>query len=148
MANTFSVKLLIHEPNLPVNFSISIDDEEKFSVTTTEKEYYFETEIPDDIGKVHSVKFTLSGKTDDHTTFDENDNILSSAQVELKEISFNDMDITEVLIANDPMMTYTHNSNGYTEEIVENFYTEVMGYNGTIEIQYKTPLYAWLLDVM
>ena len=143
--STIGCKISVSDPSRPLNFKILLDDKEVFFEKTTQSEYTFLSVI-DETNNTHSIKFIMDGKGDDHTTMD-GDKLISSAQIEITDISFDDNVISELLLSNESLTTYTHNSNGYSDEIVEKFNTSCMGFNGEIEMKFETPLYLWLLDI-
>ena len=131
----------------PLNFKILLDDVEVFSEYMTKPDYKFHHKsLSDDTS--HSLKFILSEKTNDHTKVDKSGNFVDSAYVEIKNISFDNINITEILMSNETLTSYTHDKNGYSNEIIEKIYTPYMGYNGVVELKFNTPIYMWLLDIM
>jgi hypothetical protein len=95
----------------------------------------------------HELNFYLSGKTDSHTTLDNNGSVISSAQVTLSDIRFDEINLTQMLLSNDDLMSYTHDHNGDTSEITQVF-DPTMGFNGVSTLKFKTPIYLWLLEHM
>jgi len=143
--HTLECDLLVNDTHHPLDFKILMDDEEILKIRTTKPTYRISHKFLSTPSE-HSIKFILSGKTDEHTTLD-GDTFIKSAQVEVTNITFDGINISEILLSNESLTTYTHNSNGYSEEIVENFNTSCMGFNGVMELKFTTPLFVWLLDI-
>jgi len=138
----FSCDLLINDIGHPLDFKILLDEVIIFDIVTQNPTYSFSHNI--DNFKNHSIKFVLSGKNDSHTTTDSNGEIIESAQVEVVNISFDKFDISNLLLSDESISTYTHNSNGSTNEIVERFNTSCMGFNGVIELCTTFPISSWI----
>jgi hypothetical protein len=142
--------LAINLPEKPLLFKITVDDEDIYDISTTETTYdvaFDVFDVFDDNKAEHSIKFILSGKTDNHTEMDANDNVTNSAQIEIKHISISDIDITDLLMDDNTLITYTHDGNGYGKKVTVPF-DSVMGYNGVAELKISSPVYLWLLEHM
>lgn len=142
---SFACTLNINVPETPLTFKISLDDKNVYDINTTEASYDIGFAVPDD-GKDHSIKFILDGKTDDHTKFVD-DTVVESAQIEIKNITIEDINISDVLYHNTDIIKYTHNSNGYSDEITMAF-DSIMAFNGVAEFKFTTPIYIWILENM
>lgn len=142
----FTCDILINDPSRPLDFKILHDNDSIFETRTTETSYKISHSIEED-DNTHSIKFIMSGKTDDHTIVDDNNEIISSAQVEIKNVKFDEIQIDDLFLSNDNLATYTHNQNGYGDEVTDVF-DFCMGCNGTAEFKFGTPVYIWLLEHM
>ncbi len=90
----------------------------------------------------------MDGKVDDHTEIDNaTKKITRSAQIEIENISLEEIDITDIFLGKDGLITYTHNGNGYIDTITETF-DFCMGCNGVVEFKFTMPVYLWLLENM
>jgi hypothetical protein len=143
----FSCDILVNEPSMPLTFKILLNDDEIYNIETSESEYHFNINLQHTVGDVapHSIKFVMEGKTDDHTVIDDNGKVVKSAQIEIENISFDDINITPFVMAYDNLISYTHNENGYSEEKTVPF-DPSMGCNGVAELKFKFPIYKWLLE--
>jgi hypothetical protein len=142
----FSCNLNISTPEKPLDFKILLDDTPIYEIVTEQQSYEFSYDIPED-NESHVIKFIMDGKTDRHTVIDENNNIVESAQVEINNVSLEDIDLTDLFLGKTDLAVYTHNGNGYSDETTETF-DFCMGCNGTAEFAFSTPIYLWLLENM
>jgi 6-phosphogluconolactonase (cycloisomerase 2 family) len=144
-----SCKIGVNVPSKPLDFKVLIDEEVVYEIDTDQSEYIFSHNIEtSDDNLEHSVKFIIDGKTDNHTVIDSSGEIVESAQIEITDINLEDIDITEIFLSNDDLMTYTHNNNGYSKDEITEAFSTFAGYNGTIEFKFSTPVYLWLLENM
>ena len=86
----------------------------------------------------------MFGKTPAHTVVDEQGNIVSDAMINISKISVDDIDITQVV---HELSVYQHDFNGSQPVIEDKFYGD-MGCNGTVRLNFTTPIYLWLLENM
>jgi hypothetical protein len=132
---------------MPLDIKVVIDDDIILDVNGSENEYHIVHNIlENDIETLHLLKIIISGKTDEHTLLDNDGNLIKSSEVIVSNIAFNDIDLTNFLLKNDDLMTYTHNKNGYSDEVTEAFDPRI-GFNGTAELKFKTPIYEWLFTL-
>ena len=59
-------------------------------------------------------------------------------------VEFDDIEIDQIV---SELAEYHHNFNGTQPAIVDQFYGE-MGCNGTLRLEFTTPIYLWLLENM
>ena len=144
--NKFSCKILVNTPKLPLNLVVLLDDNTIFETKTDRPEYKISHNVCS-VKAEHSLKFVMSKKTDNHTIYNNNNEIISTAQISIRDISFNDTIISDLFSLDTNLMTYTHNNNGYTSKIVESI-NSTMGCNGVAELKFSTPIHLWILDHM
>jgi hypothetical protein len=142
----FSCKILVNAPKLPLNLTVLLDDTAIFETKTDQPEYKISHDISNDKAE-HSLKFIMSGKTDNHTIYDNNSEIVKTAQISICDISFDNTNVSDLFLSTSNLITYTHNHNGYTSEIVESL-KSTMGCNGVAELKFSTPVYLWILNYM
>lgn len=92
----------------------------------------------------HELRFVMTGKTSQHTKLDDTGNIVQDARLGISNLTFEEIALNQIFI---DRAVYTHNFNGSQDEIKEKFYGE-MGCNGTVSLEYTTPIYLWLLENM
>ena len=109
---------------------------------TDVQEVSVEFEDADD--QTHVLEFILSGKTSDHTRITEQGEIVSDVTVQIKDIAFDDIVIDQIF---SELAEYHHDFNGTQSVVVERFYG-TMGCNGTVRLEFTTPIYLWLLENM
>jgi len=104
----------------------------------------FSYEIDDNDNCKHSLKIVLKNKLPVHTQIDSQGNILQDARLTVQNIAFDEIELGQVFI---DKAVYTHNFNGTQDEVQDRFYGE-MGCNGTVQLDFTTPIYLWLLENM
>jgi hypothetical protein len=140
--SNISCDIICGLPNPPMKILVSFDGEVILSERTTKSKYSISHDFDaTDNGKSHIFNVNLSGKVDEHTIGDSTD----SSQISIVNITLDGMSIDCALTRNDNIIKYTHDNNGYSDEVVVGF-VDVMAFNGTIEMEFKTPLYLWVLE--
>jgi hypothetical protein len=99
--------------------------------------------IPDDDGQ-HQLIFQMSGKTAVHTKVAEDGSIIDDVTVTIANIAFDDIPLGHVMT---DKSQYLHDFNGSGTQIVDKFYG-TMGCNGSVTLEFTTPIYLWLLENM
>lgn len=130
-------------PELPIKLTVLYNNILVEKITTDDNSYKIAFDI--DSISTHNVKLIVSEKTDNHTIVDSSGNIIKSTQIIISRIKLNNVDITE-LLNNKDVVTYTHNTNGYSNEQIDNNFNGNMSFNGVTELKFKTPLYTWILQ--
>jgi hypothetical protein len=102
-----------------------------------------EHDLDDTDGK-HSLRIILKNKLPAHTEIDALEQIVSDAIITVGNISFDDIDCTQIV---SEQAVYRHNLNGTGPEIEDRFFAD-LGCNGTVEMKFTTPIYLWLLENM
>ena len=100
-------------------------------------------EFSDNDGE-HSLRITLKNKLPEHTRIDDQENIVSDALLSITEITFDEIDCTQIV---QELAVYQHDLNGTAPKIEDKFFGD-LGCNGTVELKFTTPLYLWLLENM
>jgi len=101
-------------------------------------------EFDDADDESHVLEFVLSGKLLEHTQITEQGEITSDVTVRIEDISFDDIAIGQIF---SELAEYRHDFNGTQPAVVDRFYGE-MGCNGTLRLEFTTPIYLWLLETM
>ena len=101
-------------------------------------------EFDDAEDQLHVLEFLLSGKTPEHTQITEQGEIISDVTVRIQDIVFDGIEIDQIF---SELAEYHHDFNGIQPIIVDRFYGE-MGCNGTVRLEFTTPMYLWLLQNM
>jgi len=139
----FSCTVNTNIPSNPINLQILLDDVVMFNKRITEEEKV-SFDFDEDESE-HVLKFLISDKNEAHIMRDDDGNVLDSTEISITDISFDDLDITNVIMVSP--LTYKHNYNGNGEETVDKFYN-IAGCNGEITLSFTTPIYLWLLENM
>ena len=133
----------VNIPEIPLDFEILVNDVSIYKISTTKTSYNFVYDIDDSIINEHQLKFIMSGKTDDHAV-EKDGVIVDSANINITNISFNEINLSILPGIMRSIASYTHDFNGYGDTVTEEFYGE-MGANGVATLNFKTPLYELLL---
>ena len=135
-------------PEAELGIEILLDNTCIFRSDHVSQEVKFEHEIPDDESDQgvmnHELSFVMFGKKEQHTTIDAQGNIVKDSCLTIKDVNFEEIDITHLLPT---VAKYSHNFNGTGADTVEKFY-DTMGCNGAVTVPFTTPIYLWLLEQM
>lgn len=144
MDDNFKIQceLSTNNPTSALGLEIWINGDKVFDSVITEF-VHFEYRINDSADVVNNeLKFVLKNKNDSHTTINNNGDIVNDSVIKIKNLKFDDIDISNVLYH---LSEYHHNNNGHGDNVIDKFYGD-MGCNGTVILKFTTPIYFWLLD--
>jgi hypothetical protein len=130
-------------PTAAVGLEIWIDNTQIYNTEHVSDSVNFAHELADTDGE-HQLRFVMKNKTHDHTKIDEAGNILSDCRICIGNLSFDEIDLQQIFIE---QAVYEHNFNGTADTIQDQFFGE-MGCNGTLTLEFTTPVYLWLLENM
>jgi hypothetical protein len=139
----FSCVVAPSDTAMPLGCEIWIDDACVFAQDHVTDPVVVAHEFSDDDGE-HILRITLKNKLPEHTQIDDQGNIVSDALLGVTEISFDEIDCTQIVHDH---AVYRHNLNGTAPEIEDKFFGD-MGCNGIVELKFTTPVYLWLLENM
>lgn len=142
MIETTKLTFDVQSTGKPLDLEIKLDSQTVFNSTIGGEKISVKIEINDDEEKTYPLEFILKNKTPEHTTVDDNGNILEDSQLIFSDIEVDEINIEKLFWF---QAEYTHDFNGNGEKTTENFY-ESMGCNGTVKINITTPIYLWLLE--
>ena len=128
---------------VPLGCEVWIDDTCVFDQNHVAEPVTVVHEFSDDDGQ-HVLRITLKNKLPEHTRIDDQGNIMSDALLGVTEISFDEIDCTQII---HDISVYRHDLNGNGPEIEDKFFGE-LGCNGSVELKFTTPVYLWLLENM
>jgi hypothetical protein len=128
---------------VPLGCEVWIDDTCVFDQNHVAEPVAVSYEFSDDDGQ-HVLRITLKNKLPEHTRIDDQGNIMSDALLGVTEISFDEIDCTQII---HDISVYRHNLNGNGPEIEDKFFGD-LGCNGSVELKFTTPVYLWLLENM
>ena len=131
------------DPIAAVGLEIWLDDTQIYNTEHVADPVNFTHEFADTDGE-HQLRFIMKNKTHDHTKIDEAGNILSDCRICIGGLSFDEIDLGQIFI---DRAVYEHNFNGTADTIQDQFFGE-MGCNGTLTLEFTTPVYLWLLENM
>ena len=139
----FSCVIAPSTTDITLGCEIWLDDHCVFDQEHVSEPVPVSYEFSDNDGE-HTLSIKLKNKLPEHTQVDEAENILSDALLSVTEISFDEIDWTQIV---QELAVYRHNLNGTGPEIEDRFFGD-MGCNGTVELKFTTPVYLWLLESM
>jgi hypothetical protein len=127
-----------------VGVSVWLDDRCLYQTDHLVAPNHIDCEIPDEDEGEHELRIVIAGKTANHTTIDEQGNIIKDVVINMSNITIDSIDIAQLF---NEKCAYTHDFNGTQPEITDSFHG-VAGCNGTISFKFTTPIYLWLLENM
>jgi hypothetical protein len=126
-----------------LSIEVWIDDVCLYQNSHVKELYQFSHAMSDENGN-HELKIIMQGKTIDHTSVDSQGNILKDALISVTNMQVDGIDIGPLF---HKLAQYQHDFNGTQPPTQENFFAH-MGCNGTLSLQFSTPMYLWLLENM
>lgn len=137
----FSCKISTTDPKIPLGLEAWIDGNKFFDTEhLDQRNLTISTDLSDDEAE-HVLRFVMKNKQPSHTKVDQDGKIIADACVSIDEISFDDMKLGYMMTK---LSTYTHDFNGTGPETQQQFYGQI-GCNGTVRLEFSTPIYLWLL---
>jgi hypothetical protein len=131
-------------PSAPIGAEVWIDQQCVLDQAQCTEPYTVDHEFDDTVEQSHVVKIVIKNKTAEHTHIDTNGTIVSDSTLEIKNFSIDEIDIDQVVRE---QATYCHDFNGTGAKTTDPFYNTV-GCNGTVTLEFSTPVYLWLLEKM
>ena len=139
----FSCKISTTDPSAPLGLEAWINDHKFFDLAHVTESQEISTEISDDEAQ-HVLRLIMKNKTSDHTKINDAGEIVQDARLVVEDIAFDEIQLGNMVTA---QATYTHDLNGTQALTQHKFYSE-MGCNGTVRLEFATPIYLWLLEHM
>jgi hypothetical protein len=90
----------------------------------------------------HVLCLRMQGKTPNDTRLDADGHILQDTVIHVRDLTIDGMCVQHLLEARG---CYRHDFNGSGDEIQDQFFG-VMGCNGTVTLEFSTPIFLWLLE--
>ena len=145
MSSTVTISCVLDttNPAAELGFEAWIDEKKFVDIDHVQGKQAISMEIADEDGD-HELRLVLKNKTDKHTQIDESGNIVSDATLTVTDIAFDEIKLGHMATE---LAVYTHDFNGTQDTTQDKFYGE-MGCNGTVSLQFATPVYLWLLEHM
>ena len=97
----------------------------------------------DNLEHKHQIQLIMSNKQPCHTVVDSQNQIVADSSMCVDSICFDTIDVTNLFCQG--QAGYTHNFNGTKPLFTDEFFG-VMGCNGTVNINFYTPIHVWFLD--
>jgi riboflavin synthase len=131
------------DPSAKLGLEIWIDNQQIFNSDHITEKTPLTFDVAEDEAD-HELRFVMKNKTVAHTQIDLSGNIVTDARLTISDVAFDEIKLGQMFI---DQTQYTHDFNGSQPEITDRFYGE-MGCNGTVSLQFTTPIYLWLLEHM
>ena len=126
-----------------LGFEAWLDDKIMFDVDSVQQSTEISISVPDEDAE-HVLKLVLKGKCADHTTIDSTGQITSDSVLTITDMAFDGIALGQIL---HDKAVYTHDFNGSGNTVEDQFFG-TMGCNGTVALNFSTPIYIWLLENM
>lgn len=131
--------------SVPLGMEIWLDNQQIFNQEWIKESVSFCYEMPDtDTDVQHELRLVLKNKSSEHTKIDNAGNIVKDASVTVSDLAFDEISLGHMVTE---LAVYTHDFNG-TQPMIEDKFFGTMGCNGTVSLQFSTPIYLWLLENM
>ena len=140
----FTATISSTAPDAKLGLEIWLDDTLIKDVESVTETITFNHNIVDESDSDHALKFVLKNKLPEHTSVDEDGNIVSDALVTISDIKFEDINVDQLFTK---LSVYQHDFNGTGKPVQDKFFG-AMGCNGTVTFEFSTPFYLWLLENM
>jgi hypothetical protein len=128
---------------VPLNCQVLVNNIEIFNCMVAEPQNVIH-HLDDDIEINHTIQFILNGKLGEHTKLNEAGEIVSDVRLKITDLAFDEISLGQIF---SEKAVYKHNFNGTGTESLHRFFGE-MGCNGTVTLEFYTPIYLWLLENM
>jgi hypothetical protein len=92
----------------------------------------------------HTVEIRMSGKSRQHTQIDNQGNIVSDVAIIVETLEIEDIDMKPIFCQG--LVCYNHRSNDLRKPLMQDEFYGYIGYNGSVEIKFATPIYLWLMQ--
>jgi hypothetical protein len=139
----FSCNISTTDSSAPLGLEAWIDDHKFFDLAHVTESQEISTEINNDQAE-YVLRLIMKNKTPACTKVNDTGEIVQDARLVIEGIAFDDIKLGHVFTE---LATYTHDFNGTGPETKEKFYGE-MGCNGTVRLEFTTPIYFWILEHM
>jgi hypothetical protein len=131
-------------PAMPVGVEVWVGPQCILDLAQCTESHAVDHNVDDTVEQQHVVKIVLKNKTAEHTRVDDQGAIVSDSVLEIKNFAIDDIDIDQVVRE---QAVYCHDFNGTGTETTDSFYNTA-GCNGTVILEFSTPVYLWLLEKM
>jgi hypothetical protein len=147
MTATMAISFVLDTTNaaVPLGFEAWIDQTKFFDSDHVQGPQTVTMQIADNDDEQHQLRLIMKNKLPEHTQVDTDGNIIADARLIITDLSFDDIQLGHMF---SEQAEYRHDRNGTAQEtVVDKFYRE-MGCNGTVSLEFATPVYLWLLEHM
>lgn len=124
-------------------FTATLDDRVFYHGPLSTQPQTITVDLDDSVDAPHRLCLTMSGKTPEHTKID-GSLILEDALIRIGNLSFDDIKLGHAMVEH---CRYRHDFNGTQAALDDKFFGD-MGCNGTVTLDFTSPIYVWLLENM
>ena len=129
------------DPTIPLGLEVWLDGSMVFDQPSISDPIQFVHTVADDDAD-HEIRWVMKNKITEHTTIDQQGNIVKDACLVINDLKFDDIDLGHIFVEKS---SYHHDFNGTAAPVEEKFYGN-MGCNGSVSLKFTTPIYLWLLE--
>jgi hypothetical protein len=126
----------------PLGVEVWVNDQQIADFQALDQLQHITHVFDDEIEQDHRVKIIVKNKTPTHTHVNEAGEILQDSLVNINNFKIDEIDIDQVVYQK---AVYAHDFNGSGNQVADSFYGPA-GCNGSIELEFSTPAYLWLLE--
>jgi hypothetical protein len=138
------LSLVATAPGGHIGLQIRLDSQVIFDSNDALENHAVEHKFADSADAAHVLEIEMMGKLPSDTRIDSTGAILSDQAITIENIAFDEI-VAGQLITN--LATYTHDFNGSQDTVQDQFFGS-MGCNGTVRIEFTSPVYIWMLENM
>ena len=138
------LSLVASAPGGHIGLQIRLDSQVIFDSKKALENHMIEHEFADSADVAHVLEIEMMGKLPSDTEIDSTGAILSDRAITIENIAFDEITLGQLVT---DLATYTHDFNGSRDTVQDQFYNS-MGCNGTVRIEFSSPVYLWMLENM
>lgn len=128
----------------PLRVTVRLDDETLFDQDLAPRGTVIVSHsLPDD-EKTHRLSIEMQGKKPGHTSLDAQGTVQKDCYLMVEQVKLDEINLDHIMTE---VARYSHDNNGTTSAVIDRFYGN-MGCNGTVTLDFYTPVYLWLLENM
>ena len=138
------LSLVATAPGGHIGLQIRLDGKVIFVSQDVLDKQTIEHEFADSVDQAHRLEIEMFGKLPSDTKINSAGEILSDLSISIENLEFDGIALGQMLT---DISVYRHDFNGSQDPIDDKFFG-VMGCNGTITLEFSSPVYLWMLENM
>jgi len=143
--STFSFELTPTNSTAELGFEVWINDQCVVSLDHVSECCTINGDLPDDSAEAeHTLKLILKNKQPGHTQVSDTGEILHDSCLIISQLKFDGIELGFNILQT---AVYQHNVND-TSELTDHQFFGTLGCNGTVTLNFSTPIYIWMLENM
>lgn len=132
------------DPTNPIGVEVWVNDQQIVDYQVVDQLQHICYVFNDEDEQRRNVKIVVKNKTAAHTQVNEAGEILRDSLINVNNFKMDEIDIDRIVYEK---AVYVHDFNGSGNQVSDTFYG-LAGCNGSIEFEFTTPSYLWLLENM